>query len=63
MEAYAGRQFVGMDLHRRRSVLVRMTAEHRFTEQSTNKKSTESKSNSAESTASSRSPNKHLTTG
>jgi hypothetical protein len=26
MEAYAGRQFVGMDLHRRRSVLVRMTA-------------------------------------
>jgi transposase len=27
MEAYAGRQFVGMDLHRRRSVLVRMTAE------------------------------------
>jgi transposase len=24
-EAYAGRQFVGMDLHRRRSVLVRMT--------------------------------------
>jgi transposase len=25
MEAYAGRQFVGMDLHRRRSVLVRMT--------------------------------------
>jgi transposase len=27
MEAYAGRQFVGMDLHRRRSVLVRMSAE------------------------------------
>jgi hypothetical protein len=27
MEGYAGRQFVGMDLHRRRSVLVRMTAE------------------------------------
>jgi hypothetical protein len=27
MEAYAGRQFVGMDLHRRRSVLVRMTAD------------------------------------
>jgi hypothetical protein len=27
MEAYAGRQFVGMDLHRRRSVLVRMTPE------------------------------------
>lgn len=26
MEGYAGRQFVGMDLHRRRSVLVRMTA-------------------------------------
>ena len=26
MEAYAGRQFVVMDLHRRRSVLVRMTA-------------------------------------
>jgi transposase len=26
MEAYAGRQFVGMDLHRRRSVLVRMSA-------------------------------------
>jgi transposase len=25
MEAYAGRQFVGMDLHRRRSVIVRMT--------------------------------------
>src|SRR5215207_5964326 len=24
MEAYAGRQFVGMDLHRRRSVLVRV---------------------------------------
>jgi hypothetical protein len=24
-EAYGGRQFVGMDLHRRRSVLVRMT--------------------------------------
>jgi hypothetical protein len=24
--AYAGRQFVGMDLHRRRSVLVRMSA-------------------------------------
>ena len=24
-EAYDGRQFVGMDLHRRRSVLVRMT--------------------------------------
>src|SRR6266545_637138 len=27
MEAYAGQQFVGMDLHRRRTVLVRMTAE------------------------------------
>ena len=27
MEAYAGQQFVGMDLHRRRSVLVRTTAE------------------------------------
>lgn len=27
MEGYAGRQFVGMDLHRRRSVLVRMTAD------------------------------------
>ena len=26
MEAYVGQQFVGMDLHRRRSVLVRMTA-------------------------------------
>jgi transposase len=25
-EAYAGKQFVGMDVHRRRSVLVRMTA-------------------------------------
>jgi hypothetical protein len=25
-EAYDGQQFVGMDLHRRRSVLVRMTA-------------------------------------
>jgi transposase len=25
-EVYSGRQFVGMDLHRRRSVLVRMTA-------------------------------------
>jgi len=24
-ESYSGRQFVGMDLHRRRSVLVRMT--------------------------------------
>ena len=24
-EAYAGRQIVGIDLHRRRSVLVRMT--------------------------------------
>ena len=24
-EAYAGRQFVGIDLHRRRSVIVRMT--------------------------------------
>ena len=24
-EAYAGRQFVGIDLHRRRSVMVRMT--------------------------------------
>jgi hypothetical protein len=24
-EVYSGRQFVGMDLHRRRSVLVRMT--------------------------------------
>ena len=27
MEAYAGQQFVGIDLHRRRSVLVRMTAD------------------------------------
>lgn len=27
MEAYAGQQFVGIDLHRRRSVLVRMSAE------------------------------------
>ena len=27
MEGYAGRQFVGIDLHRRRSVLVRMTPE------------------------------------
>ena len=27
MEAYAGRQFVGLDLHRRRSVLVRMSAD------------------------------------
>jgi transposase len=27
MEGYAGQQFVGMDLHRRRSVIVRMTAE------------------------------------
>src|SRR5262245_6974590 len=26
MEAYVGRQFVGIDLHRRRSVLVRTTA-------------------------------------
>ena len=26
MEAYAGRQFVGIDLHRRRSVIVRTTA-------------------------------------
>ena len=26
MEAYVGQQFVGIDLHRRRSVLVRMTA-------------------------------------
>jgi transposase len=26
MEAYAGQQFVGIDLHRRRSVIVRMTA-------------------------------------
>jgi len=26
-EAYDGRQVVGMDLHRRRSVLVRMTAD------------------------------------
>jgi hypothetical protein len=25
VDEYAGRQFVGMDLHRRRSVLVRMT--------------------------------------
>ena len=25
IEVYSGRQFVGMDLHRRRSVLVRMT--------------------------------------
>jgi hypothetical protein len=33
MEAYAGRQFVGMDLHRRRSVLVRMTAEGEVLEQ------------------------------
>ena len=28
-EAYDGRQVVGMDLHRRRSVLVRMTADGR----------------------------------
>jgi hypothetical protein len=28
-EAYDGQQFVGMDLHRRRSVLVRMTADGR----------------------------------
>jgi hypothetical protein len=27
MEGYTGRQLVGVDLHRRRSVLVRMTAE------------------------------------
>ena len=27
MEGYAGKQFVGIDLHRRRSVLVRITAE------------------------------------
>ena len=26
MKAYAGPQFVGIDLHRRRSVIVRMTA-------------------------------------
>lgn len=26
MEGYAGRQFVGIDLHRRRSVIVRTTA-------------------------------------
>ena len=26
MEAYAGKQFVGIDLHRRRSVIVRTTA-------------------------------------
>ena len=26
MEAYAGQQFVGIDLHRRRSVMVRMDA-------------------------------------
>jgi len=25
MEGYAGKQFVGIDLHRRRSVIVRMT--------------------------------------
>ena len=25
MEAYAGKQFVGMDLHRRRTVIVRTT--------------------------------------
>ena len=25
MEAYAGKQFVGIDLHRRRSVIVRTT--------------------------------------
>lgn len=25
MEGYAGQQFVGIDLHRRRSVIVRMT--------------------------------------
>ena len=29
-EAYDGRQVVGMDLHRRRSVLVRMTEDGRF---------------------------------
>ena len=29
MEAYDGRQVVGMDLHRRRSVLVRMTMDGR----------------------------------
>ena len=29
MEAYDGRQVVGMDLHRRRSVLVRMTEDGR----------------------------------
>jgi hypothetical protein len=34
MEAYAGRQFVGMDLHLRRSVLVRMTAEGEVLERS-----------------------------
>ena len=28
-EAYDGRQVVGMDLHRRRSVLVRMTEDER----------------------------------
>ncbi|CCH79206.1 transposase (fragment) [Nostocoides japonicum T1-X7] len=27
MEGYAGRQFVGIDLHRRRSVIVRSTCE------------------------------------
>ena len=27
MEGYAGQQFVGIDLHRRRTVLVRTTAE------------------------------------
>ena len=26
MESYVGQQFVGIDLHRRRSVVVRMTA-------------------------------------
>ena len=29
MEAYDGRQVVGMDLHRHRSVLVRMTEDGR----------------------------------
>ena len=31
-ELYSGRQFVGMDLHRRRSVLVRMTESGRHLE-------------------------------
>ena len=33
-EAYDGRQVVGMDLHRRRSVLVRMTGDGRKLETS-----------------------------